>query len=225
MVKKLMAGLGISVGAGVAVVMGTRATRNRMWHPAQAEGSTATPVTIRVHSALPRYEQQIAGEIAESPVAAAHSLTGPERLAELAEIRSLIQALDARSNEMMAAVNQRIDDLQSHLPRFIDVKVGARIREVEERLRSELQDEQSKTLDAFLKTLDQKVLPRIATLEQSVGSQGQEIGSMRTRIEKTDETLDRVLERVEKVVDSIAAPSFQGHGNPHVMGIQKKAVA
>jgi len=121
-------------------------------------------------------------------------------------------------------VNQRIDDLQSHLPRFIDVKVTSRIREVEERLRTEFQDEQSRTLDAFLKTLDQKVLPRIQLIENAVGAQGAEIGQMRQRIEKTDETLDRVLDRIEKVVDSISMP-YPAHSNSHVREIHQKAVA
>ena len=174
-----------------------------------------TPVTIRVHTAVPRNEPQPRTEPDEpralttattAPVVtrAATALTkAPARSAELAEIRVMIETLDQRSGEMMSSVNQRIDELQGHLPRFIDVKVSSRIREVEERLRTEFQDEQSRTLDAFLQTLDQKVLPRISLVEEAVGSQGEEIGKIRQRIEKTDETLDRVLNRIEKVVDSI----------------------
>jgi hypothetical protein len=146
------------------------------------------------------------------------------RSAELAEIRVMLEALDQRSTEMMGTVNQRIDDLQNHLPRFIDVKVTSRIREVEDRLRTEFQDEQSRTLDAFLRTLDQKILPRIAVIEEAVGAQGAEIGQMRSRIEKTDQTLDRVLDRIEKVVDSMSMP-FPGHGNSHVREFHQKAVA
>jgi archaellum component FlaC len=172
-----------------------------------ADNETALAVTRVVNAA----------ELDEGP-ASLH------RSAQLAEIKVMIETLDQRSSEMMSTVNQRIDDLQSHLPRFIDVKVTSRIREVEERLRSEFQDEQSKTLDAFLRTLEQKVLPRLTLVEDAVGAHGAEIGEMRQRIQKTDETLDRVLERIEKVVDSVSLP-FSEYANSHVTAIHQKAVA
>jgi hypothetical protein len=234
MVKKIMTGLAISVGAGLALTVTTRGGRKQaLWHPATNDGNMK-PVTIRVHAASPRAEGMELARTADN-IASDHQAymtesddmaltTNPGRSAELAEIRVMIEALDHRSTEMMSTVNQRIDDLQSHLPRFIDVKVTSRIREVEERLRTEFQDEQSRTLDAFLRTLDQKVLPRIALIEDAVGAQGAEIGQMRARIEKTDQTLDRVLDRIEKVVDSISMP-FGGHSNGHVMEIHQKAVA
>jgi hypothetical protein len=237
MVKKLVTGLAISVGAGIAIAVTTRATQKGLWHPAKA-GGMLTPVTIRVHTAVPRNEQT-ASEVAlmqseNLAPADTEALACPvpqdelpgsfQRSAELAEIKVMIEALDQRSKEMMTTVNHRIDDLQNHLPRFIDVKVTSRLREVEERLRTEFQDEQSKTLDAFLKTLEQKVLPRIALIEDAVGSQGVEIGQIRKRIEKTDETLDRVLERIEKAVDSMTSP-FSAYANSHVTEINQKAVA
>lgn len=233
MVKKLMTGLAISVGAGLALAVTNRATKNGLWHPAKV-GGTMTPVTIRVNTAIPRSE--LTRTEVESPpsgnpsaVAVYHAVSEEpplslQRSAELAEIRVMIEALDQRSNEMMSTVNQRIDDLQNHLPRFIDVKVTSRIREVEERLRTEFQDEQSRTLDAFLKTLEEKVLPRLTLVEEAVGAQGAEIGQMRRRIEKTDESLDRMLERIEKVVDTMVSP-FPGYTNSHVTGIHQKAVA
>ena len=224
MVKKFMAGLAISVGAGVALAVTTRATKKGLWYPAKT-GGTLTPVTIRVHTTVPRNEPT--GTKVALPDNHSESDELPsslQRSAELAEIKVMIVALDQRSNEMMSAVNQRIDELQNHLPRFIDVKVTSRIREVEERLRTEFQDEQSRTLDAFLKTLEQKVLPRLTLVEEAVGSQGVEIGQMRGRIEKTDETLDHVLERIEKVVDSMVSP-FPGYANSHVTEIHQKAVA
>ena len=236
MVKKFVTGLAISVGAGLAIAATTRASRKGLWHPAKT-GGTLTPVTIRVHTAAPRTEatHTEVATLSDSQMALTvnrvantaepdETPTSLQRSAELAEIKVMIETLDQRSNEMLSTVNQRIDDLQSHLPRFIDVKVTARIREVEERLRTEFQDEQSKTLDAFLRTLEQKVLPRLTLVEDAVGAQGAEIGHMRKRIEKTDETLDRVLDRIEKVVDSMSMP-YPEYANSHVTAIHQKAVA
>jgi hypothetical protein len=225
MVKKLAAGLAVSLGAGFAYVAASRASNKRgPWHPASTDG-TLTPVTIRVHTAVPRGEQTPT-ELAVMPPAAEPRETSlsHQHSAELAEIKVLIETLDQRSNEMMSTVNQRIDDLQNHLPRFIDVKVASRIRDVEERLRSEFQDEQSQTLDAFLRTLEEKVLPRIKLVEDAVGAQSAQIGLMRQRIDKTDETLERVVERIERAVDSMIGP-VPGYANPHVTAIHKKAVA
>jgi hypothetical protein len=220
MVKKIMTGLAISIGAGLAFTATSQAKKKKGgWGPAKSEG-TLTPVSIRMHPTLSRNEQPRTD--LDEPMALA---TTPERSAELAEIRVMIESLENRTNEMMGTINQRIDDLQNHLPRFIDVKVTSRIREVEERLRTEFQDEQSRTLDAFLQTLDQKVLPRIAHVEEAVGAQGEEIGRMRQRIEKTDDTLGRVLGRIEKAVDSMTPSSGGGYTNSHVMEISQKAVA
>lgn len=225
--NRLLTGLAISLGAGVAIAA-TRVAQKGQW-PAKSSG-TLTPVTIRVHTAVPRNEQthvEATPQHQENALVPVEMLETPlslQRSAELAEIKCMIDALDQRSNEMLSTVNQRIDDLQNHLPRFIDVKVTSRIREVEERLRSEFQDEQSKTLDAFLGTLEKKILPRISMVEDAVGAQGAEIGQMRQRMEKTDETLDRVLERIEQVVDNMVMP-FPGYANGHVTGINQKAVA
>jgi hypothetical protein len=232
-----MTGLAISVGAGLALTATTRAGRKvSLWHPAKSE--TLTPVTIRVHTAVPRNEHTELTRASDHVafVSAQHNAPAgigfesdtqglTVRSAELAELRVMIEALDHRSTEMMSTVNQRIDDLQNHLPRFIDVKVSSRIREVEERLRTEFHDEQSRTLDAFLRTLDSKVLPRIAVVEEAVGAQGAEIGVIRERITKTDQTLDRVLDRLEKVADSIAPPLPGFMSSSHVREFSQKAVA
>jgi hypothetical protein len=227
--KKFVTGLAISVGAGIAFAATTRAAWGR-WPAKFGSGGTLTPVTIRVHTAIPRSEQthvDLLAQPADNPLPGAEpagTTVSLQRSIELAEIKVMIETLDQRSNEMLTTVNQRIDDLQNHLPRFIDVKVTSRIREVEDRLRTEFQDEQSQTLDAFLATLEQKVLPRLSLVEEAVGAQGAEIGQMRRRIEKTDESVDRVLERIEQVVDAMAAP-FPGYAASYVTEITQKAVA
>jgi hypothetical protein len=229
MVKKIMTGLAISVGAGLAFTVTNRAAAKRgLWPGTQGQG-TLTPIDIRVRGGeRSRLSDNTAAQLCDESEEPMALTTSPERSAELAEIRVMIEALEQRTAEMMSVVNQRIDDLQNHLPRFIDVKVTSRIREVEERLRTEFQDEQSKTLDAFLQTLDQKILPRITLLEDAVGAQGAEIGRIHQRLEKTDTSLERVLDRIEKVVDSIATspiPNYPNSPNSPVMEIHQKAVA
>jgi hypothetical protein len=192
MVKKLVTGLAISVGAGLAIAAtNNKGNRNTSWHPVKAGGADS-PVTIRVHPALPveRDEEPISMQVS----------------AELAEIKVLIETLDQRNNEILSTVNQRIDELQSHLPRFIDVKVTSRLREVEERLRAEFQDEQSKTLDAFLRTLEMKVLPRLGRVEDAVEVHSAEIGEMRQKMETI-------------------APPYPEYAKTHVTEIHQKAVA
>lgn len=235
MVMKFIAGLAISVGAGVALQANSRSNQRGVCRPAKA-GEPMIPVTIRVHTAASRATDAIKEEFFRTEAATAgekhhtaaetrelENRLASERSAELAEIRMMVESLDRRNGEMMTGVNQRIDELQNDLPRFIDVKVTSRIREAEDRLRSEFQDEQSKTLDAFLQTLESKVLPRLTVVEQAVGSQGQEIGAMRMRMDSTEEAINRVVHRIERMVDSLA-PMVPEYASQHVMEIVQKAV-
>jgi hypothetical protein len=227
MVKKFVAGFALSVGAGLAL-----SARN------SRKGGLAaklTPVTIRVHKAALRPELMKAAHpgpqtVEEETVcveAEPYPALAPTRdhSAELAELRMMIENIDKRTAEMMSSVSQRIDDLQNHLPRFIDVKVSSRLREAEDRLRAEFQDGQSKTFDVFLQTLDSRVLPRLSNVEEAVGRQSEEIGRMRSRIDQTDETIASVVARIDKVVDSMTAASFPGYASSHVYAIDKIAVA
>jgi hypothetical protein len=236
MVKKLVTGLALSVGAGLA--LSARNSRKG------GRAANVTPVTIRVHKAALRpglvkaahpgpqsvEEQTVCVEVEPNPALAAHAVEVPlsparDHSTELAELRMMIENIDQRTGEMMSSVSQRIDDLQNHLPRFIDVKVSSRLREVEERLRAEFRDGQSKTFDMFLQTLDSKVLPRLSNVEDAVERQSEEIGRMRSRIDRTDETIASVVARIDRVVDSMAAGSFPGYASSQVYAIDKKAVA
>jgi hypothetical protein len=224
MVKKLITGLAISVGAGIALTATARHSRKVLYYPAKNSPAMA-PVTIRVHTAATRPERFHPTPTAETPVTAESAPPSQAHSAELAEMRVMIESMDKRTGEMMSSVNQRIDDLQNHLPLFIDVKVSSRIREAEERLRTEFQDEQSKTLDAFLATLDSKILPRLSQVEEALGRQGEEIGNMRERMDHTDEAITRVVSRIEKVVNSVVAPPFPGYADSQVYSIDHRAVA
>ena len=57
-------------------------------------------------------------------------------------------------------------------------------------------------------------------VEEALSAQGVEIGEMRQRIEKTDETLDRILDRIERAVNTTVSP-FAAHANGHVTEISK----
>jgi len=227
MVKKFMAGLMVSAGAGLAVAATTLAIkkerRKRTWGPAKSEG-IMTPLTLRVDAPVPRNEE-IHIECEDEPV---KMTVSPGASAEVAEMRSALEGIEQRANEMIGAVNQRIDDLQSHLPRFIDIKVTCRLREVEERLRIEFRDEQSRTVDAFLQTLEQKVLPRIAAVEQTLGAQRDELSRMRMHQDKTDARLDAIVEHLEKVMAVITPPPglpLNGHAGSYLTELHQKAVA
>jgi hypothetical protein len=157
---------------------------------------------------------------AETPLPAA-----PDRSNQLSELRKMIENMDKQTGVMMSSINQRIDDLQNDVPRFIDTKVSSRLREVEDRLRADFQHEQSKALDVFLKTLDSKVLPRLSSVEEAVGLQADEICRMSNSMDRTDEAVARLVARVDKVVVSMTAATFPGYASPRVYPIDRKAVA
>ena len=237
MFVKFVTGLAVSVGAGLALQVSARNSRRG------GQATKVTPVTIRVHQAALRPELRRGAYSASQPVEehtvhveavppalAVHAVetplpAAPDRSSKLAELRSMIENMDKRTGEMMSSINQRIDGLQHDVPRFIDIKVSSRLREVEDRLRAEFQDVQSNTLDVFLKTLDSKVLPRLSNVEEAVGLHADEICHMRNSMDRTDEAIARLVARVDKVVASMTVPTFPGYASPRVYPIDRKAVA
>jgi uncharacterized coiled-coil protein SlyX len=211
--KKWITGLAVSVGAGLAVTTAAMRARKKARTPGSVDG-TMTPINIRTHNLveIPRPQATVT---AMPPAGGAVASLPPEYSAEMAEVRVRLNTLDERSNELATTINQRVDDLQSHLPRFIDVKVTSRIRETEDRLRMEIRDEQARTVDAFLQTLDQKLLPRIAMLEETVGMQRAEIAQLKQCIEKTDEMLQRLLGRMENTGVAVGSSPVNGYPGPH----------
>ena len=199
MLKKILKGLTISLGAGLLMRAGAK----------RKTGAGVNPLLARL-------------DAMETRMCAFERAVPPETPAgEIATMREMVTALERRSSEQIAAIGQRLDELQNHLPRFIDVKVSARVREMEERIKADVLETRGKTFETFVASIEAKMLSGIAVVERSLAAQSQEIGELKLRLGQTDQNLSKVLSTFERLTDSgafqlarfsnFAEPAVNGH--------------
>ncbi len=180
MIKSILTGLAVTLSAGV--MLGVRTKRGgsgNVWSNDTAGGR------------LEAIELRMSGLENAIP---AHSDSG-----ETAALRGAIAALESNHAGQITGMGQRLDDLQSHLPRFIDVKVGARVREMEDRLKAEMAETRGKTLEAFMSLVEKKMLACISGIEDSLRLQSREIGDLREQSGQTDGNLSRIILTIERL--------------------------
>ena len=199
MFKKILKGLTISLGAGLLMRAGAK----------RRTGAAANPLVARLDAMETRMCSVERAAPAETPAG------------EIAIIREIVTDMERRNAEQIATIAQRMDELQNHLPRFIDVKVSARVREMEERIKADVFETRGKTFETFVASVEAKMLSGIAVVERSLAAQSQEIGDLKQRLGQTDENLSKVLSTVERLTESgafqmarfssFAEPAVNGH--------------
>lgn len=205
MLKKILKGLTISLGAGLLLRAGAKRKTGAVTRSSKAPN----PLLAR----LDAMETRMCGIEGAAP---AETPTG-----EIAVIREMITDLERRSSEQIAGIGRRLDELQNHLPRFIDVKVSTRVREMEERIKADVLEARGKTFETFVASIEAKMLSGIAVVERSLAAQSLEIGELNQRLGQTDQNLSKVLSTVERLTESgafqfarfptFAEPAVNGH--------------
>ena len=89
--------------------------------------------------------------------------------------------------------------VEQQVPAHIEASVNAKMAELEQKLRGEFQEIHHRTVDAFVETIESRVVGRITALETSLVEQSQSIVSLREKSLKTDDNLQRLLDAVEKL--------------------------
>ncbi|MDQ2901278.1 MAG: hypothetical protein M3Y07_15990 [Acidobacteriota bacterium] len=197
MFKRILTGLAVTLSTGL--MLGVRSKRGGNGAPA---GDTHIPRLDAIELRMTGLENAI-------PL--------PPKDDEMAGLRDTITAFEARNTEQIVSLGQRLGELQSHLPRFIDVKVSARIREMEDRLKTEIAETGGKTLEAFMSKVEAKMLEGIAGLGTSLCLQSHEIGDLREQLGQTDENLSRILSTLERLAPpaEFAFTRFDAVANGH----------
>jgi len=91
--------------------------------------------------------------------------------------------------------------VEQQLSLRIEAQVGGRMAELEQQLRGEFEQVHARTVDAFVQTIENRVIGRIGTLESSLVNQAQEITVLREKTTKTDESLKKLLAAVERLCE------------------------
>jgi uncharacterized coiled-coil protein SlyX len=206
MMKTVLKTLAISFGGGLALGAGLRLTQG----PAKTRPEPRLdldPLLSRLHSVETRIVEMEAGARAapvigtpEPPGVPGKTLAAFEsrlaaRLADVDQLRGEVRRVD-----------QRLGDLDSQIPIIIQSTVNVRFAEVERKLQQDFEQAQSRSMAAFVDTLQAKVVERISTLETNLAEQSEAIGKLRDASVRSDENLQKMLVGIERLVDQTRAP-------------------
>jgi len=103
-------------------------------------------------------------------------------------------------------VDQRLVAMDAQLPVIIQSTVDVRFHEAERKLQQDFEEAQSRSMAAFVDTLQTRVVERISTLESNLAEQSNAIGKLRDTSLRTDENLQKMVAGIERLVDQSRAP-------------------
>jgi cytochrome c-type biogenesis protein CcmH/NrfG/uncharacterized coiled-coil protein SlyX len=203
MMKAVLKTLAISFGGGLALGAGLRLTQG----PAKTRPEPRLdldPLLARLRSVETRIVEMESG----APViATSASPVVPEKTLAAFESRLAARLVDVEQlRGEVRRVDQRLGDLDSQIPIIIQSTVNVRFGEVERKLQQDFEQAQSRSMAAFVETLQTKVVERISTLETNLAEQSQAIGKLRDASVRSDENLQKMLIGIERLVDQTKAP-------------------
>ena len=206
MMKSVLKTLAISFGGGLALGAGMRLAQG----PAKGR-SEPRPDLDPLLARLKNVESRIVEMESTERVAPLASVPAPAVFAEktLAAFESRLAAQLTDVEHLRAEirhVDERLGDLDVQLPVLIQSTVDVRFREVEQKLQQDFEEAQSRSMAAFVETLQSKVVERISTLETNLAEQSQVIGKLRDASVRSDENLQKMLAGIERLVDQSKAP-------------------
>jgi uncharacterized coiled-coil protein SlyX len=98
-------------------------------------------------------------------------------------------------------VDRRLVAMDAQLPVIIQSTVDVRFHEAERKLQQDFEEAQSRSMAAFVDTLQTRVVERISTLESNLAEQSNAIGKLRDTSLRTDENLQKMVAGIERLVD------------------------
>jgi uncharacterized coiled-coil protein SlyX len=206
MMKSVLKTLAISFGGGLALGAGMRLAQG------PAKGRSEAPVDLDpLLARLKDVESRIVEMESTEHVAAVAPTPAPpvfvERTLAAFESRLAAQLSDVEHlRGEIRHVDERLGALDVQLPVLIQSTVDVRFREVEQKLQHDFEEAQSRSMSAFVETLQTKVVERISTLETNLAEQSQVIGKLRDASVRSDENLQKMLAGIERLVDQSKAP-------------------
>ena len=160
-----------------------------------------------VESRISEMEQESGAHI-EPPMSAAPLPTevlGQSLVAFEARLASQLNDVEQIRGDIQR-VDERLADLDSQLPVLVQSTVDVRFQAVEKKLQQEFEQAQTRSMAAFVDTLQSKVVDRISTLETNLVEQSQAIAKLRDASQRSDENLQKMLAGIERLVDQSKAP-------------------
>lgn len=118
----------------------------------------------------------------------------------------LQQDFEEAQSRSMAAFVETLQSRMVEIPVIVQSTVDVRFNEVQHKLQQDFEEAQSRSMSAFVDTLQTRVVDRINTLETNLAGQSEAIGKLRDTSLRTDESLQKMLLGIERLVDQSRAP-------------------
>lgn len=209
MMKAVLKTLAISFGGGLAIGAGIRLTQGAA-KPRRESDIDLDPLLSRlknVESRISEISLESSARV-ETPVSSQplpSEVLGQTLMAFEARLASQLNDVE-QVREDIRRVDERLADLDSQLPVLVQSSVDVRFQAVERKLQQDFEESQTRSMAAFVDTLQSKVVDRISTLETNLAEQSQAIGKLRDASQKSDENLQKMLVGIERLVDQTKAP-------------------
>ena len=209
MANGLLKGLAITIGSGLAFAVGRKMGQNagRRGSPGTAGHWDVRPLTRRLAALERRLGEaeslavsnggRINAAALQQTVEAVESKLAAQRQ-DMDNLRHDVRAIESRSSQHIAALSGKIESLESRLLLEIDNTIAVRINEMEERLQG-FQESHNRSLEAFVETLEVKVLGRISRLEATLFEQSEAIGAMREKSAQTEAGMEKILAAIARL--------------------------
>ena len=206
MMKAVLKTLALSFGGGLALGAGLRLTQGSA-RARREPDVDLDPVLARLKNVESRIVAMEASPRAPS-AAAAPAASLAEKTLSAFESRLAAQFGDVEQlRGEIRNIDQRLGDLDAHIPVIIQSTVDVRFQEVERKLQHDFEEAQNRSMAAFVDTLQSAVVERITALETNLADQSQAIGKLRDTSLRTDESLQKMLVGIERLVDQGRRPA------------------
>jgi hypothetical protein len=120
----------------------------------------------------------------------------------LTEVQSKLQQdFEEARDRSMATFLETLQTKVVEIPAIVQSTVDVRFREVQQKLQQDFEEAQTRSMAAFVDTLQSKVVNRINALESNLSEQSEAIGKLRDTSLRTDESLQKMLAGIERLVE------------------------
>jgi uncharacterized coiled-coil protein SlyX len=127
---------------------------------------------------------------------------------ELAAVRAQLKKEQSQVEDLGKTATRLRGELQD----WLETSVSTRITEVETRLKTEAERSQQQMLDAFVESVQTRVIRRISGLEEEVSSQSAAMSELRACSLRTEQSMQKLLAELDRVV--VRYPSAEPAGPP-----------
>jgi uncharacterized coiled-coil protein SlyX len=207
MMKAVLKTLAISFGGGLALGAGIRLTQGAARSRREPEVDL-DPLLLRLHNVESRIVEMESAPRVEPPPSSGplpSDVLGKTLVAFEARLAAQVNNVEQLRDDIRR-VDQCLADLDSQLPVLVQSTVDVRFQQAEQKLQHDFEEVQSRSMTAFVETLQTKVVERISTLEVNLAEQSQAIGKLRDASARSDENLQKMLVGIERLVDQSRVP-------------------